>query len=93
MQAQSGCESVMRESGEICIVMVLNNFEGRTKEEVREDLLFAKRNDPCIRKLAITGDPGWKEFACVFTLKELRPVSIEYLRYREIRRCHTVAQC
>jgi hypothetical protein len=77
-QAQSECESVLRETGEIRILVVLNNFEGWTKEEGWEGLSFAERNDPYIRKLAITGDPKWKELAYVFTLKGLRPVPIEF---------------
>ncbi len=42
------------------------------------DFSFIDRNDQFIVKMAIVGDPKWKELTYAFTLKGLRKFPIEY---------------
>lgn len=78
--AQSECETVIKELGEIKILILLDDFQGWEKSKSWDNFSFAQRNDSSIEKLAIVGDEKWRDMAYMFTLKGLRPVPIEYFR-------------
>ena len=77
-QAQNECEAAIKNFGSIKILVVLDNFQGWEKSKGWEDLSFQERNDPYINKMAIVGDKEWEDLAYAFTVKDLRPVPIEY---------------
>ena len=77
-QAQSDCEAMIRNVGNIRLLAILEGFQGWEKASGWEDLSFAERNDPYIDKFAIVGDKKWEDLAYAFTAKGLRPVPIEF---------------
>jgi len=82
-QAQQNVEAVIQKSGNIKVLIILENFSGWERAEGWEDLSFPERNDPYIEKIAIVGDPQWQDLVFAFTLKGLRPVPIEYFNTGE----------
>jgi hypothetical protein len=77
-KAQSKCEELIKSLGKVKILVLTDNFAGRERGEGWEDTSFSDRNDPHIKKIAIVGDAEWRDLTHAFTLKGLRPVSIEY---------------
>lgn len=77
-RAQSKCEELIKTIGQIKILVFAENFTGWESGKGWEDTSFSDRNDPYIKKIAIVGDAKWRDLAHAFTLKGLRPVSIEY---------------
>ena len=75
--AQLEAEKVIQ-LGKIKLLVFANNFDGWENKDDWEDLSFMERNDQFIEKIAIVGDPKWKELAYAFTLKGLREFPIEY---------------
>ena len=71
-------ESIIQKTGQIKILVLLNNFEGWEKAEGWEDTSVSDRIDPHIGKFAIVGDEKWRDMVSLFTLKGMRPVPIEY---------------
>lgn len=71
-------ESVIQKTGQISILALARDFEGWEKTEGWEDTSVSDRIDPLLSKLAIVGDEKWRDLATLFTLKGMRPVSIEY---------------
>jgi len=77
-KGQQEAEAAIKKLGSIRILIVLENFSGWERVQGWEDLSFSEQNDPYIEKIAIVGDPQWKDLVFAFTLKGLRPVPIEY---------------
>lgn len=75
--AQLEAEKIIQQ-GRIKILTVAENFTGWDDKDEWEDLTFMDRNDQFIEKMAIVGDPKWKELTYAFTLKGLRNFPIEY---------------
>jgi len=78
LQIQSEIESVIKQIGQIRILVLLNDFDGWETASGWEDTSFVDRNDPYIKKFAIVGDQQWRGLVSAFTLQGLRPVPIEY---------------
>lgn len=68
----------LREWGGGCLLILAEQFDGWTREGNWEDLPFQTANDELIRKMAIVGDPRWKDLAEIFTAKRMRPFPLEY---------------
>ncbi|MBT8145714.1 MAG: STAS/SEC14 domain-containing protein [Gammaproteobacteria bacterium] len=77
-ESQKQCEAVIRKTGNIRILALLDDFDGWGSGKGWADNSFAERNDQHIDKIAIVGGPEWKDLAYAFLLKGLRPVRIEY---------------
>jgi SpoIIAA-like len=77
-RAQRKCEELIKSIGAIKILVLTENFAGWGSGKGWEDTSFSDRNDPYIKKMAIVGDAKWRDLVHAFTLKGLRPVSIEY---------------
>ena len=76
--AQRKCEDIIKEVGDIKILVITSNFEGWERAQGWSDWTFSDRNDTHIKKIAIVGDAKWKDLVYAFTAKDLRPVAIEY---------------
>ena len=74
-RAQHQCEAMIKKVGDIKFLVLIEHFAGWDKAEGWEDMSFADRNDPYIKKMAIVGDAKWRDLAFMFTV---RPVPIEY---------------
>ena len=77
-RAQSKCEELIKSLGQIKILVLTENFTGWEGGKGWEDTSFSDRNDPYIKKIAVVGEAKWRDLVHAFTLKGLRPVSIEY---------------
>ena len=82
-QAQNQCESAIQKTGNIRILVLLEDFSGWETGGGWEDTSFAERNDPYIDKIAIVGDMQWRDLVYAFMFKGLRPVAIEYFEASE----------
>lgn len=60
------------------ILIRLEQFKGWEASDGWEGQSFSDAVDQHIRRMAIVGDPCWKDQALLFTAKGLRPVDIEY---------------
>lgn len=76
--AQSKCEELIKSLGQIKILVLTESFAGWEGGKGWEDTSFSDRNDPYIKKIAVVGEAKWRDLVHAFTLKGLRPVSIEY---------------
>ena len=74
----SNLESVIQETGEVRILVLLQDFAGWEKAEGWEDTSATDRNDAYLKKFAIVGDEKWRDLVALFTLQGMRPVPIEY---------------
>ena len=85
--AQLEAEKVMLQ-GKIKVLAFAENFSGWNDTDEWADMSFMDRNDDFIEKMAIVGDPQWKELTYAFTLKGLRKFPIEYFeeKHEEIAR-------
>ena len=76
--AQLHIEKVIQTSGNVSILIITEDFQGWERTEGWEDFSFQEKNDTFINKIAILGDPKWKDSILAFAAKGLRPVAIEY---------------
>lgn len=79
-RAQAENEDAIQRAGKANILVLLNDFSGWERAEGWEDVSFMERNDPFIRKMAIVGEPQWRDHIYAFTGRGLRPVEIEYFQ-------------
>lgn len=77
-EAQQGITSLIRARNKIKILIITQNFEGWEKSEEWQDTTSVGPNDPFIEKIAIVGDPKWKDLILLFSLKGMRSVPIEF---------------
>jgi hypothetical protein len=75
---QAAVEPILRASGDIKFLVILEDFEGWEAGKGWEDTSFADANDQFLSRFAIVGDEKWRDKALMFTLAGLRPVSIQY---------------
>lgn len=76
VQAEIG--PAVQTSGSFSMLILLEGFEGWSKEAGWEDTSFTDDNDDDIRKMAFVGEERWRDLIFAFALKGLRPVDIEY---------------
>jgi len=74
---QSEIEPHIRQ-GNANFLVLLDAFHGWSREEGWGNISFPERNDPYIDKIAIVGDEKWRDLVAMFTMRDLRDVSIEY---------------
>ena len=60
------------------VLVVLENFEGWEKSPEWENIDFLMKHGDDVERMAIVGDPKWKDDALVFVAKGLRSTQIEY---------------
>lgn len=60
------------------ILVILENFNGWSKDERWDDILFMQEHDDKITKIAIVGDEKWKDDAFMFSGKSFRSTEIEF---------------
>ena len=77
-EAQCGIASLIRIRNKIKILIITQDFEGWEKSEKWQDISSIGPNDPFIEKIAIVGDPKWKDLILLFSLKGMRSVPIEF---------------
>ena len=75
---QEAVAPIVRASGKIRFLVVLEGFEGWAADEGWEDTSFADENDDFLVRFAIAGEEQWRDKVLMFSLAGLRPVEIEY---------------
>lgn len=79
MQAcQTAITPIIQAHGKMCLLIVLEKFEGWAASRGWEDTSFADANDDYLSRLAFVGDEKWRDQALMFALAGLRPVEIQY---------------
>lgn len=77
VKAQLEIGKTAKTAGKMKILIMLENFQGWQAEKGWGDT-STEVVDQHITKMAIVGDEKWRDLVVTFTLKGLRPVSIEY---------------
>jgi len=75
---QQATAKFISERGAIKVLAIIENFLGWDNSGDWGDCSFQVENDSYIKKMAIVGDPKWKEEAFMFTGQGFRPVQIEF---------------
>jgi hypothetical protein len=86
---QNSTISIIRQQGNIRMLIIAENFKGWEKEGDWGDLTFQTENDAYIEKMAIVGEKQWEEMALMFTAKGFRDFPIEYFQPDDLLK----AQC
>ena len=77
-EAQTLAAVAAKQWGKICVLVILEDFQGWAQGEDWADLVFARHHDHEIEKVAIVGLEEWRELVYAFTGRGLRSVAIEY---------------
>ena len=77
-QAQQETDSLLTGDGGWKILVLLENFEGWSKEEGWEKTSLIDETDQNVERMALVGPIAWRDQAEMFTLKGMRPLEIEY---------------
>ena len=83
-------QSFQRESetlmagGKIGILVELENFSGWESSERWGDLSFFLKHDADIEKIAIVGDPRWREEALLFAFAGMRQAEVRFFSELEL---------
>jgi len=75
---QADVEPIIHASGNIKLLVILEDFEGWEVGKDWEDTGFDDANDQFLIRFAIVGDEKWRDKALMFSLAGLRPVDIRY---------------
>ena len=65
-------------NGKIGILVELENFAGWERSERWGDVSFFLKHDADIEKIAIVGDPRWREEALLFTFAGMRQAEVRF---------------
>lgn len=79
-------QQVVNEGGQsekFRVLILLDNFTGWAPDKNWGDVSSTGMVDPHIERMAIVGEPRWKDKVSAFTLKGLRPFPIEYFDTRD----------
>ena len=77
-EAQREIAALIQARGKVKLLIITQDFEGWEKSEEWQDTSSENPNDPFIEKIAIVGDPKWKDLILLFSLKDMRSVPIEF---------------
>ena len=75
---QQAVAPVVKASGQISFLVVLDGFTGWEAGKGWEDTSFADENDEYLSRFAIVGEEQWRDQVLMFSLAGMRPVEIEY---------------
>jgi hypothetical protein len=69
---------IIQASGNMQLLVMLEDFEGWEAGKGWEDTGFTDANDEYLARFAIVGDEKWRDEVLMFSLAGLRPVEIQY---------------
>lgn len=76
--AQHAAGSRIRPDDPLRILILLEDFGGWERGGQWDDFSFQAAHDQDIARMAIVGDPQWRDLALLFAARDLRPFPIEY---------------
>lgn len=77
-QLQNASLEAIRRCGQISALLFLENFQGWKREGGWGDLTFMNEHDKDIAKIAVIGDPQWKDDVYAFLAKGFRSAAVEF---------------
>jgi hypothetical protein len=77
-QMQTASLEAIRRCGKISALFILQNFDGWSREGGWGDLTFLNEHDKDIAKIAVVGEPQWKDLVCAFLAKGFRQAAVEF---------------
>jgi hypothetical protein len=75
---------VFRQRGKMRILIIVEDFQGWGLGDDWGDLSFMRENDQYMRKIAIVGDPKWKDLVFIFVGKNYRECPVEYFQPEQV---------
>jgi hypothetical protein len=81
---QHAASGMVRQHGNIRILVLMENFQGWERGGDWEDLSFLEANDQYMEKMAIVGEKKWEDLALIFTGQGFRKCLIEYFQPDEV---------
>ena len=70
---QKAVGDIIQKQGATRLLVMVENFNGWEAGATWGDFTFQVRHDAHIERMAIVGDPKWKDLALLFTSQGLRP--------------------
>lgn len=70
-------EAIARE-GKIRTLIVAEDFQGWERDEDWGDVSFITEEGQQVEKMALVGDPAWRDEALAFTAQGFRPTAVEF---------------
>ncbi|MHC1764471.1 MAG: STAS/SEC14 domain-containing protein [Verrucomicrobiia bacterium] len=89
VSVQKEAAQMIRKSGKIRILVLLEGFAGMDKVGDWGDVSFQAENDPFIEKIALVGERKWEDVALLFAAKGIRRVQIEYFPPTDLTKAKT----
>ncbi len=83
---QDAAAEIIQEHGRVRVLVSAEAFTGWGRDGSWDDFSFQEKYDPYIEKMAIVGDPRWKDLALVFSNQGLRRFPIEYFLSSDLLR-------
>ncbi|HEY1265993.1 MAG TPA: STAS/SEC14 domain-containing protein [Candidatus Binatia bacterium] len=77
-QLQNASLGAIERHGRISALLFLENFQGWKREGGWGDLTFMNEHDKNIAKIAVIGEPQWKDDVCAFLAKGFRSAAVEF---------------
>ena len=75
--------------GKVCVLIILEAFEGWERHEDWGDVSFMSEQGRHIEKMAIVGDEKWQDDALAFTAKGFRATAIEFFTPSRLNEART----
>ena len=72
--------AIIQAHGKVRVLVSAEAFTGWERGGTWDDFSFQEKYDPYIGKMAIVGDPRWKDLALLFSNQGLRKFPIEYFQ-------------
>ncbi len=76
--AQTVAARLIERTGKIRLLIFLKNFQGWERGQDWGDVSFQMAHEKDIEKIAIVGDPHWRDLAFAFTAQPFRPEVVQY---------------
>jgi hypothetical protein len=83
---QAAAVAGIKDWGKVNALVILEDFQGWTKELGWDDTSFADEHDQNIMKMAIVGPEKWRDLVCAFAGKGFRSAAIEYFLPSQIEK-------
>jgi hypothetical protein len=88
-QMQAAALQAIRGHGKISALFILERFEGWKSGDQWGDVTFMTEHDQEIVKIAVVGEPGWRDMIYAFLAKGFRGAAVEYFLPGEISRARS----
>ena len=82
-------KEIIRKYGSAKLLVVVNHFQGWSKQDDWGDLSFLMEYGDSVAKMALVGEERWKENAFVFAGKGLRETEIEFFTLNNLDEAET----